>query len=342
MKRKIPPFIVLILTIAGCSDLVVTPPDTSLNVKDFETAWNAINNVYPMFEYKQINWNEVYSKYREKVDNSSEDFSKILFNMLRELRDPHVILSNNGMGLLIPYPGVRLQRDFDAFSPILVRTYFDQELTFACRHKVEYGILNEGIGYIRIATFNEEGLMDGFDNVLDEMLNTKGLIIDVRKNNGGTVGNIDKVVGRFIDTTMLNLKAYKKGGIPISPIPSIQPTANKVVYKKPVVILINGASISGAEVFAENMRQIDFVTVIGDTTDGAGCSDYIDEIEGDYFLPSGRYIKIGNTYWLRYDDIPIEWNGVPPDILVPQTKADVDAGKDKQLEYAIEFLSQKK
>ena len=338
MKRKISTIVILLITIAGCSDLFVPPPDSSTNVEDFETAWNAVNNVYPMFEYKNINWDEVYLKYRPKVDNTSEDFSKILFDMLRELKDPHVVLSNKGLGLIIPYPGERLQKDFDAFSPIVVRKYFDKELKFSCNDKVEYGILPENIGYIRIATFNGEGTLDGFNNVLDEMLFTKGLIIDVRKNNGGKVENINKVVGRFIENPMQNLRGYKTGGIPIN-IDPIQPVRDKTVYKNPVAILINGTSISGAEVFAENMKQLEFVTVIGDTTDGAGCSDYIDEIEGDYFLPSGRYIKVGNTYWLRYDGIPVEWNGVPPDILIMQTKADMDAGKDKQLEYAIQLLS---
>jgi C-terminal processing protease CtpA/Prc len=40
----------------------------------------------------------------------------------------------------------------------------------------------------------------------------------------------------------------------------------------------------------------------------------------------------------RYDGLPWEWLGVAPDILVEQTKEDLENGKDKQLEYAIEML----
>jgi hypothetical protein len=339
MKQKFFITIVLIVTLViGCSDLFITSPDTSINIKDFETAWNAVNNVYPLLEYKKINWNDVYSKYHDKVYNSTEDFSKILFEMMRELKDPHVIVNNKGMGLIIPYPGVRLQRDFDAFSPILVRKYFDKELKYACRKKVEYEILNGNIGYIRVATFNEEGLMDDFDFVLDQMLNTKGLIIDVRKNNGGKLENVNKIVGRFISQQMPNLKGYRKNNILID-IDPIMPITNKTIYNKPVVVLINGSTLSSGELFAEYIRQLNFVTLIGDTTNGAACSDNYEEIEGDYILPSGRYIKIGNSYVLSYDGIPIEWNGVPPDIRIPQTKSDINAGRDKQLEYAIELLN---
>ena len=186
MKQNIFVSVVLIIvSIVGCSDLLITSPDVSINSRDFEVAWKATNDVYPMFEYKKLNWNEVYFKYREKVYNSTEDFSKILINMMRELKDPHVIVSNKGMGLIIPYPGERMEKDFDVFSPILVRKYFDKPLKYACESKVEYGILTENIGYIRIATFN--GSLDDFDFVLDQMLNTKGLIIDVRQNNGVSI-----------------------------------------------------------------------------------------------------------------------------------------------------------
>ncbi|MBN2396699.1 MAG: hypothetical protein JXC36_09630 [Candidatus Atribacteria bacterium] len=71
---------------------------------------------------------------------------------------------------------------------------------------------------------------------------------------------------------------------------------------------------------------------------GAGCTDVADDIQGDYWLPNGKYIHIGTTYVLRYDGVPIEWNGVLPDIRAPQTKEDIDHGRDKQLEYAIGLL----
>jgi C-terminal processing protease CtpA/Prc len=39
-----------------------------------------------------------------------------------------------------------------------------------------------------------------------------------------------------------------------------------------------------------------------------------------------------------YDGLPIEWNGVPPDIRVVNTEAEIGQGKDSQLEYAILIL----
>jgi C-terminal processing protease CtpA/Prc len=111
-----------------------------------------------------------------------------------------------------------------------------------------------------------------------------------------------------------------------------------IIYTKPVVLWINGDSMSGAELFPGLMKQLSNVTVVGDTTLGGGCNDVADDIQGDDWLPSGKYIHIGTTYVLRYYSEPIEWNGVLPDIRVPQTKDDIDQGRDKQLEYAIGLL----
>lgn len=59
-------------------------------------------------------------------------------------------------------------------------------------------------------------------------------------------------------------------------------------------------------------------------------------IQGDYWLPNGKFINIDTTYALRYDEEPIEVNGVQPDILVKQSTNDIEKGQDKQLEYAIQ------
>ncbi len=169
------------------------------------------------------------------------------------------------------------------------------------------------------------------------MEHTKGLIIDVRHNNGGLSENIRIIVSRFIHTTLAWPRAFTKGEVPYYKGP-IQPDMNHFKYTNPVVILINGASMSGAELFPEVMKQLSNVTVVGDTTLGGGCNDVAEDIQGDYWLPSGKYIHIGTTYVLRYDGEPIEWNGVLPDIRVPQSKDDIDQGRDKQLEYAIGLL----
>lgn len=134
--RAIIIFVLLALFQTGCSDLLVQPPDTNQNLADFEYAWKVINDVYPLFEYKKINWDSIYTVYRLRTEKAKGDeFYQVLFDLLGELKDPHVYFLNKGRGVIFPYPGVRFIRDRNAYSPLVVRKYFDTELQLACRDK---------------------------------------------------------------------------------------------------------------------------------------------------------------------------------------------------------------
>jgi hypothetical protein len=322
----------------NCGDLIVQSPESNQNIEDFEIAWKAIDNVYPLLEYKKIDWDSIYSVYRLRAENAKGDeFYQVLFDLLKELKDAHVFLLSKGHGLIMPYQSPRFTRDLNAYSPLVVRKYFNAKLQLACRDRVEYGIHADNIGYVCISSFNDEGTLDDFDAVLDQLINTKGLIIDVRRNVGGSTGNIEKVVCRFINSPLNYMKGFTKGNVPYHKNP-IQPKSSRKRYACPVIVLINGTTLSAGELFAELMNQIPTVTILGDTTTGAACGDVAENIEADYVLPSGKQIHIGTTYACRFDGLPIDWNGVLPEIRVVQTEADIKNNKDRQLEYAFELL----
>ena len=80
------------------------------------------------------------------------------------------------------------------------------------------------------------------------------------------------------------------------------------------------------------MRRLPNVTLVGDTTGGGGGAP-------EYFpLPSGRQIRVSTKNLCRYDGSPVEWNGIPPDVVVMQTKSDLKGGHDLQFERACAFL----
>lgn len=338
MRMIIMLLMLVVLLQTSCSDLIVQPPDENKNLEDFEIAWNAINNVYPLLDYKKIDWDSIYTIYRLRTENAKGDeFYRILFDLLGELKDAHVYMLNKGGGLIFPYRGPRFMRDVNAYSSLVVRKYFKTNLKLACRDRVEYGIHPDNIGYIYIASFNDEGTMNNFDLVLDYLMHTKGLIIDVRQNAGGSTENIEKVVTRFIESPLAYMKGFTKGYKPYIIAPIKPHPANKR-YINPVIVLINGTTISAGELFAEIMNQLPFVTLVGDTTIGAACNDIVDDIEGDYLLPSGKLIHIGTTFGCRYDGLPIDWNGILPEVRVVQTETDIKNQRDKQLEYALQML----
>ncbi|MCW8803473.1 MAG: S41 family peptidase, partial [Ignavibacteriaceae bacterium] len=137
---------------------------------------------------------------------------------------------------------------------------------------------------------------------------------------------------RFLTEPLESNDAYQSGTK--LNLPPYQPQG-PFQYTNPVVVLINGSTFSAGEFTTEILKQLPQVTAVGDTTGGgsAGGGD-----ESLYFLPSGKSIQIDFIDFRRYDGLPWEWLGVPPDIRVEQSEADILAGRDKQLEYAIEML----
>jgi hypothetical protein len=330
--------ILLIFFLIACSDLIVTEPESDLNQQDFEAAWKRIRDVYPYLEFKQINWDAVYNKYRPRVEQAQGDeFYLILHDMLYELKDGHAYYHTDGGGEVYPYVPVRHLRDRHAYSPFVVRKYFNQELRVTGSGALEYGILPQNIGYIFLSDFHEDYLMREFPGALKYVQNTIGLIIDIRQKRGGDLANVHAVVSRFISEPMRSVDIYWLGRL--SDRFDVQP-AGPFTYTKTVVVLINGSTFSAGEICAEMLKQLPQVTVIGDTTGGGSVasSGSVPELMGDYRLPSGKLVYIGTGDVRRYDGIPFENLGIAPDIRVPQTPEDIAVGRDLQLEYAINLL----
>lgn len=99
-------FILLVgifLTLCSCKDIIVTEPESSLNVEDFEAAWKRIKDVYPYLEFKKINWDSIHSVYHNQIENAQGDeFFKVFGDFLAELKDGHVYYRTKGGGEVYP------------------------------------------------------------------------------------------------------------------------------------------------------------------------------------------------------------------------------------------------
>lgn len=331
-------FILVVVLSISCKDIIITPSESNRNIEDFEAAWDRINSVYPYLELKEINWDSLHTVYRTQAGNAKGDeFYLVLRDMLAELKDGHVFYCTEGGGKVYPYYPRKHFKDRHAYSPFVVRKYFDKELRLSESGSVEYEIIPGNVGYVFLSTFHEDHLVNEFPGVLEYLKNTKGLIIDIRQKIGGNYANVEAVVSRFITSPLDRPDFYCLGEKwDLSPIQPQGP----FTYTNPVVVLINGSTFSSGELCTEIMKQLPNVTAAGDTTGGgsAGCEDYYPNAKCEYYLPSGKMIHIGTTDLRRYDGLPWEWIGIPPDIRVVQTEADINRGRDKQLEYAIDML----
>jgi len=331
-------FLGLMVILAGapaCQNLIVRPPDSDLNIEDFEAAWSAINDDYVYLEFKGIDWDSIYTEFLPRAEAArGDEFYGVLHNLLYELKDGHVFYVTPGGSEIYPWTPPRRVRDQDLYDPFVVRKYFDGDLQRSPSGKIEYGILPDNIGYIFLSSFQERYLADDFSIALYSLRTTSGLIIDIRQRIGGSLQNVDAVVSRFLTEPLPRNEFYRLGE-PLD-VPPLQPRGSDP-WTRPVVVLINGLTFSAGELCTEMLKQLPHVTAVGDTTGGGSGGNNWDA-PGEYRLPSGRHIKFGTMDLRRYDGVPYEWNGVPPDVRVVNTMAAIRAGRDPQLEYAIDIL----
>jgi len=335
VKNKLLLFLSSAILLIGCEEMIVKTENSNLNVEDFNAAWERVNNVYPYLELKTIRWDSLYLVYKSRAEQAKGDeIYSVLIDMLGELKDMHVSVGAEGGRLIETYHGPRWLKDKYSYNPIIVRNYFDKELKIIGEGNIEYEIIPGNIGYIYIGSFNVENLKNPFYKALNYVKDTKALILDIRHNNGGSTQHVESIVNRFITSTLEKPESYLLGELtsstPFKPQGPFQ-------YVNPVVVLINGVCVSAGDYFPEVMKQISTVTVVGDTTAGASAAATLD-VPAQYDLPSGKKVFIGTLDMRRYDGLPWEWIGVAPDILVEQTREDLENGKDKQLEYAIRML----
>lgn len=331
MKKLFFLFINLTLLL-GCSGLLMDDFDNStLKIRDFEKTWLTVYQVYPYFEFKKIDWDSLHTVYKLKVEAAKGDeYAYVLYNLLCELKDGHIALRLPS-GVELSQETRRQVKDKNSFDLNVAVEYLDGNYKWTKNGMIGFATIGGSIGYMFIASFGSDTWYDqGINDIVNQLSQFNGLIIDVRNNGGGNEMNSNIIISHFLKNDLQTPgnyynNVYRKGQV-ISP--------NKPCYDKNVVVLTNGGCFSSNEHFVMNMQQIENVVLVGDTTGGgSGYPAY-------YPLPSGIQIRVSRVNYLQYNQTPIEWNGIVPDILLPQTKEDVKNKKDKQLEYAIGYLKE--
>lgn len=320
--------LILCLLFSGCSDLLVNEPASDQNLADFQRTWEIAATNYPFFEFKKINWDSLYSVYRPRAQQSrGDEIYLLLSDLLSYLKDGHVTISTEGGYEVSTFVSPRFG-DRRAFSPEVIRRYFKSPLRLAGGNRIAYGFIISSIGYIHFSTFKKGNWVVEVDGIMEYFSNASKMIIDVRNNTGGSSSSYDFVISRFANTPIKETFIFKSGETQSW---TIKPSG-KFPSKDAVVILINGASFSGSEVFAELMRQLPYTIVVGDTSGGGGGA------VRTFTLPSGKRLQIPIKYFVRLDGRMVEWNGIIPDIVVEQSEADIIQARDRQLETAVNLL----
>ena len=177
------------------------------------------------------------------------------------------------------------------------------------------------LGYIFIEGYSGEGIMNAIRG-LTGYADKYGIIVDQRFNGGGITP--DYLI-EWMQRKPLYYYMFRGGddiATPVNPAPPVK------------VMIINELNGSAAETGAFMFKLAKVGPIVGKRTFGGGIGPY-------YFTPpliDGGQIRLPNR--AAYDPSGTTWGienmGVAPDFDVEITPADVIAGRDPQLEKAVE------
>ncbi|MGH9384448.1 MAG: S41 family peptidase, partial [Vicinamibacterales bacterium] len=177
------------------------------------------------------------------------------------------------------------------------------------------------VGYLHIQAMNQPSLRK-FEKELRENRSKQALVIDQRWNGGGN-----------IDQELLGLLVQRQYQIwqPRGTEENARPFSG---FFGPKVVLQNWRSASNAEMFPAGFRSLGLGKVIGTPTAGAVIGT------GSYSLIDGATVRTPGTGVFIFDRTRtnMENLGVEPDILVDNSPEDNLAGRDRQLETAVQEL----
>ncbi|NLT52320.1 MAG: S41 family peptidase [Ignavibacteria bacterium] len=347
--KKIIIIIAAAFILTSCTEVLLGPEPENTPQSNFEILWKTFDENYPLFGVKNINWDSLHTFYASKISSSTSENElwNITADLLLNLNDGHVKLYNKGYTDGISGSRMINRKLYD-FSLELVKSKFLTEIKTAGDGYFIYGKVKQSLsavnlGYIFISTFMASNSGNGYEwandinNILNEFSGCDGIIIDVRNNGGGMKITGQIIASAFVDREITYLYQQEKNGPGHndfgSPI-ALTVSPGTVTFNKNIALLTNRFSASGSEHFAQVLKNLPYSKQIGDTTFGA-FGDIINNAQ----LPNGW----GFAYPCRLTTTPDgkcpEGIGIIPDFLVENTKNDITAGKDKVMDYAINFLN---
>jgi carboxyl-terminal processing protease len=187
------------------------------------------------------------------------------------------------------------------------------------------------IAYVKLNTFSENAGTLVREAVRDALRHEpRGLILDLRGNSGGLLREAVKVANVFLEDEVVLLERFHDGRVE-----TYRTAEQAVTSELPMVVLVNEGSASASEIVAGALQDIGRATLLGTTTYGKG------SVQLPHNLSNGAIMRVTIARWFTPQDRTIDGEGLTPDIAISISDEELDAGKDPQLDAALEFFAPK-
>ena len=194
---------------------------------------------------------------------------------------------------------------------------------------VESKMLESNIAYVSLSRFDSPNTSSQLESAIQDLLaqKPKGLILDLRDNPGGYLQQSLQVADIFLDGGVIASEKDRDGNGQ-----TFRATSNGAAQDIPLVVLVNGGSASASEIVAGALQDRGRAKLIGETTFGKG------SVQLPHQLSDGSELRVTIAHWFTPNDRQIDGQGLTPDVAVTRTQDDATAGRDPQLDRAVQYL----
>ncbi len=162
--------------------------------------------------------------------------------------------------------------------------------------------------------------------------NVDGMVLDMRGNGGGSLKEAVLLSSLFVSGGPVVVVQDRRIAVPLS-----IPHNNPVAFTKPVVVMIDRASASAAEIVAGHLKDAGRAIVLGDVrTHGKGTVQSVMDLSRRSDTEASGSTKITTARFYRINGESTQVKGVESDIHLPSFLDHLDIGEDK-LPNALPF-----
>jgi Peptidase family S41/Bacterial Ig-like domain len=309
------------------------PLDTAQAAKAFDRLWEAFDEDYAMFILRpEVDWGQLRAEFRPKAlaSRSVQEFAEVCAQMLRPLRDLHVWLTVAGQPVPV-YNRPRTANSNPSAHQALLGNLHQEG-------RVQWTVTADKIGFLAIYGWNNDRIPAFCDQALAQMRDTRGLILDVRLNGGGSEDLARDVAGRFVPRSFVYAYSRFRNG------PAHTNLTAKIErrvaprgpwrYDRPVVVLIGQKCMSSNESFVAMMSGDPDALLMGDHTCGSSGNPEL--------INLALNMTVSVPRWIDYlpNGTPLDERGFQPQVQFHPGSGAFQASRDDLLSAALARLRQ--
>lgn len=207
--------------------------------------------------------------------------------------------------LTVRRPGTRQFLDFSVVRELLAETSVHDAMLVHSKLAANYKI-----GYVRVSQFTQATARD-LGSALDDLerQGMQALVLDLRNNPGGLLDVAVAVCGEFVPEGTVVVTTEGRVASQNAPPYRTPSRSGKPPRKYPMVVLINHASASAAELTAAALQDLRRAIVVGTTSFGKG------SVQTILPMKNGAAMRLTTAKYYTPGHRTIHERGVEPNIV---------------------------